>query len=252
LRDFRSCHFFQRRHHLLHRHRQTGQVQRAVDAERCLVQFVTVDQIVDGLVRRHQPHPRVAGYRANCALPVQRFANDAAGEAGSRLVGRPGPHRDGRHAQTTPIDKLLAAIVVDQHFAHHFLCAIGALRRCRGFIRHLRGQIAAEDGNRAGKQEARTGAERARSFKNQAGGLEIDFHADSEIRLRLAADNRGEMKDAVGTGIDRRRNRLRIADVTGQHADARIIHPLSRHDIQQRDATDRPHLAIAVRQCPAL
>src|SRR3546814_11049324 len=99
------------------------------------------------------------------------------------------------------IEKPLAAVVVDQQFAHGFLRAIRTLRHWAHGVGHFRGKIAAEYGHRTAEHHARATAKRTRALQNLPGGIEIDFHALVEIGFGVAADDGRQLKNALHVGV---------------------------------------------------
>ncbi len=109
------------------------------------------------------------------------------------------------------------------------------LRRQRRIVEHNRREIAAIDRNGAGKDEARLVARRAADFEQRAGAVQVHPHAEIEVRFRLAADDRREMKDGRSLAVDGALEQLPVADVAGDLCDPRIVQAVSRDDVDERD-----------------
>src|SRR5690554_4075062 len=78
--------------HFLHGDRQAWQVDDTTDLEARGGEVMAVDEVAHCLAWRHQPHACTGADGAYGRLSVQRFADDAAGEARSRAVGGAGPY----------------------------------------------------------------------------------------------------------------------------------------------------------------
>ena len=73
-----------------------------------------------------------------------------------------------------------------------------------GVVRHHRGQRAAEDRERAREHEARRLVEAAARVEQCARRVDVDPHAEVELRLRLTAHDRREVVDDVDVVLDHR------------------------------------------------
>jgi hypothetical protein len=74
------------------------------------------------------------------------------------------------------------------------LRAVGSLRRQRRVVGDGVGQRTAEDRERAREHELGRRREAAAALEQKARRIEIDAHADVEVRLGMSADDGGEMK----------------------------------------------------------
>src|SRR6185295_4482363 len=85
------------------------------------------------------------------------------------------------------------------------------------------GQRAAEDGERAREDEAWRFLEMTARFEKRARRVDIDAHAEVELSLRLAADDRREVVHGVDAALDNRGRKAVVGDRPGSPVDARIV-----------------------------
>ena len=83
------------------------------------------------------------------------------------------------------------------------------LRRQRRIVEHDRRKRAAVDRDRAGEDDARLMARRAADFEQRARPVQVHAHAEIEVRFRLTADHRREMKNGGGLAVDGALEQLR-------------------------------------------
>jgi hypothetical protein len=75
-------------------------------------------------------------------------------------------------------------------------------------------------------------------FEQRACGVEIDPHAQVEVRFGHSADDGREMEDRRRVRIDRGLQEPRIADISCDLPNASIRHRRAGDDVDQRDAID--------------
>ena len=172
--------------------------------ERRRRRFVADDEVGDHRARRGTHIFVVARDGADRVDAGQRLADDAARERRRGLVRLAGTHGDGRQPQGAAVDEALARHVVDQVFADRLLRAVRGLRRQRRVVGHRIGQRAAEHRERAREHEFRRRGQAAAALEQRARRVEVDAHADVEVRLGLAAHDGGEMEHGIGVGGERR------------------------------------------------
>ena len=82
--------------------------------------------------------------------------------------------------------------------------------------------------------------------------VEVDAHADVEVGLGLAADDRGEMEHRVGVGRDGALDDGGVGEIAGDGRDARVGERRRGHDVEQHDLAESRATAARVGQRPAL
>ena len=92
----------------------------------------------------------------------------------------------------------------------------------------------------------------AATLEQRARGVEVDAHADVELRLRLPADDGGEMEHACPCRARRRARRRRVGEVAGDGRHARVAGQRRGRDVDERDRRDRAHASARVGERAAL
>ena len=162
--------------------------------------------------RRRRPGTRLAA--------GERLADDVAVEGRERAVRQRGADDDARQAQGTAVELAAPAGIVDEQLGDSLVGAVAEARSRFGVVVDARRQRRAEDGDRARVDEAsdRAAAPRLRTAAIEQADrrVEVDAPAGVEVGLGGAADDRGEVEDAVerplrtvGRGARRRRCRRR-------------------------------------------
>ncbi|ABA53116.1 hypothetical protein BURPS1710b_A0443 [Burkholderia pseudomallei 1710b] len=251
LHRFDAGDFAQRVDHVVDRHREPRQVDRAPVAERRAVELAAGDERVDRAARRQQPQPRAARHRAYGLLAVQRLADDPARERRSRRVRPARPHADRRQPQHAPVDEAAARVIGQQQLGDCLLRAVRRLRFERGVVPHEFGQRAAVHRHRAREHHARPVPARAAHVEQQARRIEVDPHPEVEIGFRLAAHDRREMEDRVRARVDRGLEHGAIGDVADARRHARIIEVVGLDDVEQHELVDAPRRAVRAGQLAA-
>ena len=82
-------------------------------------------------------------------------------------------------------------------------------------------------------------ARRAADLEQRARAVQVHAHAEIEVRFRLTADHRREMKNGGGLAFGGALEQLAVADVAGDLRHARITQSFSRDDVDERDPVDR-------------
>src|SRR5579872_6771260 len=159
-----------------------------------------MNQESDGRTRRGMPVPHVFRHRQDRLLARERLAQDAGEKSGCRLVGKARADADGGQANADPIHKAAPRIIGKQKFADRLLGAVAQKRRVEKFIADRFGEWRAEYRDRRSEDEARLVAVAGEPdrIEQHPRAVEIDAIALIEIKLGLARDDRGEMKDHLG------------------------------------------------------
>ena len=127
------------------------------------------------------------------------------------VLGLPGRTVTVGQAQRAAVDEAPARVVGDEQLTHGLLRAVRRLRRQRRIVEHDRRKGAAVDRDRAGEDEARLMARRAADLEQRARAVQVHAHAEIEVRFRLTADHRREMKNgrrlAFGGALEQLRGR---------------------------------------------
>jgi hypothetical protein len=174
-------------------------------------------------------------------------------EGRCRQVWLARPHDDGGQAQGARIDEALARIVRAEQLAHHFLAAVGGLRRGAEIVGDHVGQVAAIGRQRRREHKLDGLRQRAARLEHDARAVEVDAVAEVEIALRTGADHAREMEDGTGIRRDERRDGGLVVDLADAHLDARIGgHVETGGHVEQHDLRDAVRLAVAARQAAAL
>ncbi|MNI60846.1 hypothetical protein D3C73_1160830 [compost metagenome] len=91
-------------------------------------------------------------------------------------------------------------------------------------------------------------AQRAAHVQQGARGIQVDAHAQIEIRLGLTADDGGQVKDDAGIGVDGCAQHGGVGDVAHPRMHALVGEGVRLHDVQQVDARDGLRAACVQRQ----
>ena len=97
------------------------------------------------------------------------------------------------------------------------------------------GKVAAVDRDRAGEDEARLMRRGAVDLEQRARAVQVHAHAEIEVRFRLTADHRREMKIGRRLAFGGALEQLPVADVAGDLRDTRVAQSFSRDDVDKRD-----------------
>lgn len=88
----------------------------------------------------------------------------------------------------------------------------------------------------------------ATGLQQQPEGVDIDAHAQVEVRLGLTADDGRQVEDRVHLSFQGRLDDARTGDVAAQDPHPLIVQVRRRDHIQQGQALDLPRLALGIRQ----
>ncbi len=203
------------------------------------------DQVGDHGARRDDPHARVACHRADRVDTGERLTDDATRERRRRLVRFPGTDGHRRQTQAAAVDVALARHVVDEKLADRFLRAVRGLGCQYGVVRHRIGERSAENGERAREDELRRARQLATALEQRASRVEVDAHADVELRFRLAAHHRRKMEDGIGVVRHDPFNQRGLGKIAGHHRDA-PVGDRRGDDVDQHQVADLVRLAAGV------
>ena len=89
-------------------------------------------------------------------------------------------------------------------------------------------------------------------LEQRARRIEVDAHAEIEVGLSLAADDRREMEDRGGLAVDHAGEECGIRDVPGDRHDPRVGGGRRGRDVHEREAIDPLRLAVGPSQRSAL
>lgn len=129
-------------------------------------------------------------------LPRERLADDPADEATRRRRGFPGADTDRGKAQRKPVDEPSSGVVVDQDLADELLRAVGALRVGEDRLVDDGGEGRTIDGLARGVDDAEAGFHAADRLEEGACRVDVDAHA--EVEVRFAAGGHDAMEDVGG------------------------------------------------------
>jgi len=155
-------------------------------------------------------------------------------------------------AQCSAVDEPAPRVVLDQQLSHRLLRPVRGLRHQLVQLRHDVGQLAAVDRAAAREDDPRAMTARAADLQQRSRRVEVDAHAEIEIRLSLAADNGSKVKDRGGIGVDQALEQRRIGNVAGERADPRVAGRWGRDDVEEHEAVDCLFPAVEAGELAAL
>ena len=165
------------------------------------------------------------------------------------LLGRPGPHRDGRQPDTDAIEEAAPAVFGEQKLNDRLLGAVRGERRQMKIVRDRPREWRAEHRDRGGENEPRAiaAAGLADRFQKRARRVEVDADALLEIELGLSRNDRREMENNVRPPGDRRLCYCGLSDVGREGADdsRKFCRLLRSADVDERELLDRPAVELA-------
>ncbi|CAE6843763.1 hypothetical protein R75465_06840 [Paraburkholderia aspalathi] len=85
-------------------------------------------------------------------------------------------------------------------------------------------------------------------FQQQTGRVQIDAHAEIEIRLGLPTHDRGKMEDGRRPVVDHALEHAALGDIAHFRAYTRIAEIASVHHVKQHQFGNRLRLAVLILQ----